>query len=269
MQRPLRWQLSQSGASTEKSGPLLSCAQSRALDEVALARFGLSAAVLMENAGRSLAEAVLDLMLSAVGNRLVPVIVLCGPGNNGGDGLVAARHLSLAGLGVWVVLAFDGKPKLEHNAANLKAAGLCCRSLLRLGGRDENECGGGGEILGNLQEGPAGIVIDAILGTGISRPPSGLSLEAIVLANRLAGRGWMIVAADVPSGIDADSGRPVGPAETAVTADLTVTFAAMKIGLATGRCTQAGDVAVATIGLPRQAVEMIIEAGRQTNSTEH
>ncbi len=242
---------------------MLSCAQSRELDGVALTQFGLSAAVLMENAGRSLAEAALDLMLSAVGNRLVPVIVLCGPGNNGGDGLVAARHLEVTGMGVWVVLAFDGEPKLEHNAANLKAVRLAGPNLLRLGSQDK--AGAEGAVPSSIWEGPPGIVIDAILGTGLSRPPSGLALEAIVLANRLAGRGWMIVAADVPSGIDADTGRPLGAAETAVTADLTVTFATMKTGLAAGRCVHAGDVAVATIGLPAQAVEMVLKAGRQAD----
>lgn len=213
----------------------------------------------MENAGRSLAEATLDLMPEAVGNRLVSVIVLCGPGNNGGDGLVAVRHLCLAGAAVCMVLAFDAEPKQAHNAANLQAAQLCCQSQLRLSEDAE------GAVLRNLQEGPPGIVIDAILGTGITRTPSGLALQAIRLVNQLAAKGWMVVAADVPSGVDADTGKPAGPADTAVTANLTVTFATMKTGLAAGRCRQAGNVAVATIGLPGRAAEMVMDLARKTN----
>ena len=239
--------------------PALSCAQSRQLDKIAIERFGLPTAVLMENAGRSLAEAVLDLMLGAVGNGPAPVIVMCGPGNNGGDGLVASRHLSLAAVSVSVVLAFDGKPKQPHNAANLQATQLCCQSLLRLA---EDT---GSAALANLQQGPPGIVVDAILGTGLTQPPSGLALQAIRLVNKLAAMGWMVVSADVPSGIDADTGRPIGPADTAVTADRTVTFATIKTGLAARRCPQAGDVAVATIGLPREALEMVLSLASPTD----
>jgi NAD(P)H-hydrate epimerase len=178
--------------------------------------------LLMENAARGLAEEA-----RRHGRRFV---VLCGPGNNGGDGLGAARHL---GTAAEVFLLS------EPDASRAPDAALQL-SILRKAGRIVR-CGVAPEPLRADDR----VWIDALYGTGLTRAPSGPAAEWISRFNAVSGRK---IAADVPSGLDADRGLPLGPC---VRADVTVTFHAAKVGLLLPSAAPfVGQVVVAPLGLP-------------------
>jgi NAD(P)H-hydrate epimerase len=186
--------------------------------------------------GFGLMEAAGSAVAVAVGARwsMRPVTVLCGPGNNGGDGFVAARHLAAAGWPVKLAL-LGSREKLTGEAAH--AASLWKGPLEPFSA----ECLEG-----------AGIVIDAIFGAGLSRPLDG---KALALVEVLAGRRIPTCAVDIPSGLDGASGTVLG---AAAPAELTVTFFRKKPGhlLYPGRglC---GDVLVADIGIPASVLDEI------------
>ena len=190
---------------------------------------GIDGFRLMEAAGSAVAV--------AVGARwpMRPVTVLCGPGNNGGDGFVAARHLEAAGWPVQLAL-LGSRDKLSGEAAH--AASLWKGPLVPFSPES--------------LEG-AGIVIDAIFGAGLSRPLDG---KALAMVESLKVRGIPVCAVDVPSGIDGASGIILGAAAPAA---LTVTFFRKKPGhlLYPGRglC---GDVEVADIGIPARVLDKIV-----------
>jgi ADP-dependent NAD(P)H-hydrate dehydratase / NAD(P)H-hydrate epimerase len=204
--------------------PLPDAAEQRALDEWAINQLGIPGLELMERAGRGLSELVSRLAPSG------PVAVVCGKGNNGGDGLVCARFLREIGRDVRVMLLGDADDLRGDARANLE----------RLGG-DPPEPFARGRL-----DGAVGIV-DAILGTGFSgepRDPAGSAIEAI---NQAAARS-AVIACDVPSGVDSSTGEVQG---TAVHARATATFHAGKPGLwiAPGK-EHAGEVSVIDIGIP-------------------
>jgi len=189
---------------------------------------GTPASALMENAGRAVAEQI-ERRWSAR-----PVAVLCGPGDNGGDGFVAARQLAEAG---WPVrLALLGPPDHLTGAARHHAA------LWR----------GAVEPLTPAVLDGAGLVVDAIFGAGLSRALEGPAWETLAVAAR---RGLPIVAVDVPSGLMGDTGEALG----AVAAALTVTFFRKKPGhlLLPGRVL-CGEVVVADIGIPPSVLAQIV-----------
>jgi NAD(P)H-hydrate epimerase len=205
---------------------VLSVAETYAADKAAAAA-GVPGAELMENAGRAVAEAVMARWEAR------PVLVLCGPGNNGGDGFVAARHLAEAG---WPVrLALLGAPeRLTGDAAH--------HAALWTGPVEA--------LSAELPEGDP-LVIDALFGAGLSRPLEGAA-RAVLEAARA--RGLTVVAVDVPSGLSGDSGAVLG--ETVCPSALTVTFFRKKPGhlLLPGRglC---GEVVVADIGIPEAVLD--------------
>jgi len=186
--------------------------------------------------GFGLMEAAGSAVAVAVGARwpMRPVTVLCGPGNNGGDGFVAARHLEAAGWPVQLAL-LGSRDKLSGEAAH--AASLW-KSPLVLFSPESLE--------------GAGIVIDAIFGAGLSRALDGKALEMV---ESLKVRGIPVCAVDVPSGLDGASGMILGAAASAA---LTVTFFRKKLGhlLYPGRglC---GDILVADIGIPAAVLDDI------------
>jgi NAD(P)H-hydrate epimerase len=203
--------------------PLLDAAQQRAADGWAIDS-GTPGTELMERAGAGLVAALA---------RRVPegrVCVVCGKGNNGGDGLVAARRLRELGREVDVLMLAPGEELSGDARANFErmpGPAPAAFSAAPLAG--------------------AAAIVDAILGTGFAgepREPARSAIEAIAAARRA---GAVVVACDVPSGVDASSGEVLGPA---VTADLTVTFHAAKPGhwIAPGKH-HAGDVAVVEIGI--------------------
>lgn len=211
--------------------PVFDADQMRSVDAWAIEEQGIASLELMETAGRHLAEAVSQLRPDA------KVVVVCGGGNNGGDGLVAARHLSGSGQSVAVVmLAAPDRMSADaqHNLGRLP------RDVAVTWDRDAIE------LPASLGE--AGVVVDALLGTGFRgepRPHVAAAIEAINAAEA------PVVAADVPSGVDASSGEV---ASLAVEATVTVSFHAAKIGhlVAPGKH-HCGDLKVVAIGIPEGA----------------
>jgi NAD(P)H-hydrate epimerase len=219
---------------------LVTAEEMRRLDRHTIDTIGLPALVLMENAGRAIAEAALaygaELLLGGSG-REPRWLVLAGKGNNGGDGLVAARHLREAGAEAAVVYAepperLTGDAALQRDAA---ARFGIAASVYAPGAIDWRAYDG---------------VIDALLGTGTKGAPrepyASLIREAVA-------SGLPIVAADIPSGLDADTGAAYEPC---IRAARTVALAFMKRGLALYPGAElAGEVTVAPIGIPAQLAD--------------
>jgi NAD(P)H-hydrate epimerase len=203
---------------------ILTVAQSYAADKFAEAH-GIPTLTLMENAGRAVAD--------EIARRWKPcsVAVLCGPGNNGGDGFVVARQLKERGFDVRMSLLGD-RAKLKGDAAAMAA----------------KWSGDVSPIFVQSIEG-AELVVDALLGAGLSRPLEGGAKDVVLALNNAA---VPVVAVDVPSGLQGDLGRPLG--DVCVKADLTVTFFRKKPAhmLLPGR-DLCGDVIVAGIGIPDNA----------------
>jgi NAD(P)H-hydrate epimerase len=201
----------------------------RALDRHTIETLGVPGELLMESAGRAVAEAVLAGL-----ERGAEVLAVCGTGNNGGDGMVAVRHLHLLGVPVRVALVGDPSGLTKDAAANLARA----RSL--------------GIPIGDAAFDPPkrGILIDAVFGTGLSRRVEGVPAQAL-RRMRAAREECGIVAVDLPSGLDADTGQPLGDVPEA---EVTVTLGLPKLGLALepGR-SLAGEVRVARIGIQESA----------------
>jgi len=201
---------------------------------------------LMEHAGTAVAAAVRALAVDLERWGTGPIVVLCGPGNNGGDGFVAARRLALAGASVIVAMvASAARPRGVSAARNwdrvARDTGIVKVHLPVA--RDVAMFGHGVER--------AAVVVDALLGTGVRgtlREPIRSAVEVIGLARAA---GVPVVAVDTPTAIDLSSGEPSDPA---VNADLTVTFHRPKTGLLTRRgSAHAGRILVAPIGIPPEA----------------
>lgn len=209
----------------------LTAAEMRAVDAAA-AQHGMPGSVLMENAGEALTQAALK--EAAPDGRF---FILCGLGNNGGDGLVVARKLSGLGRTVFVELTGEGSALKGDALRNLEALRACGVAPA--------------PILPELQAGPGDVVVDALLGTGLSRAPEGRIADAIGRISAWRASGAKVVAADLPSGLDSDTGHPHSPC---VTADVTTAFGYVKLGQAmepgASRC---GRLEVVDIGIPRAA----------------
>ena len=223
---------------------LLSRQEVRALDRRAVEEWGLPGVVLMENAGRGTAEVLLA--LGARGR----VLVCCGKGNNGGDGFVLARHLDNRGVPVCVLL-FARPEDLQGDAA------VNYRVLARSGVPLAVHAGAAVPEEDVRQElAAAEWVVDALIGTGLTsavRPPFD---RVIALINESGAR---VLAVDLPSGLDCDTGEPLGPA---VRAEHTATMAAWKKGFASPAARPwVGQVHVVDIGVPRRLLQ---EAGTAT-----
>ena len=212
------------------SGPyaLYTAAEMRAVDARAIGELGIPGAVLMERAGLAAADEILRLGGSGI------AAIVCGAGNNGGDGFVVARQLHAAGWDVECLLAGDVRKlppdaRLNHDIA--KRLGIAVADGVRRA---------------RLKR--ADVVVDALLGTGFRGAPRGAVAQAIEAMRPPIGT---IVALDVPSGVDGSTGAVVG---AAVRADVTVCFHGRKLGTAVepGR-SAACRVVVADIGIPREA----------------
>ena len=207
---------------------LVTVAQMREIDRITIQERGVPALELMERAGRAVADAVVD--------RFQPrrVGIVTGKGNNAGDGLVVARALSERGIAVRLVMLVQGADLSESARHNFQRLPDNVELLDRPSA---------GEIETSLRE--CDVVVDAILGTGISGPVRGPLGEVIAVVNSL---GAPVAAIDVPSGLNADTGRVEG---AGIIARLTVTIGLPKIGMVVGEGTQfAGEVIVADIGFP-------------------
>ena len=209
--------------------------QMREYDRIAMAEVGIAGVVLMENAGRAVAEMAARM---AGGDRTRHISIVAGPGNNGGDGVVAARHLLNAGYDVTVHLAVNPERIAGDALPNyqvLRRMGACFEDITRITALID--------LKDELRQ--ASVVVDALLGTGISRPVEGQFADIIDIMNDA---GVPILAVDVPSGLDADRGVP---ANTAVRAAETVTFGHYKTGLVLHPGSSlAGRCHVVPIGVP-------------------
>lgn len=211
------------------AGEILTVSQMYAADHAAMEK-GVPGTTLMERAGMAVAREVIHLSRG----RPMPVSVLCGPGNNGGDGFVAARHLAAAGWPVRVGLLGD-RGALHGDAA--WAAGTWSGPLE--------------PATPDLLRG-AGLVVDALFGAGLNRPLDGM---ALALVRAMAAAGCPILAVDVPSGVSGDDGLILGAAPVA---DVTVSFFRAKpahyLYPARGHC---GRLVIADIGIPISVLDAI------------
>lgn len=212
----------------------------RAIDQLAMSEFGIPGIVLMENAGLQVVEAV---RTALQGLNKGAVVVVCGTGNNGGDGMVVARHLLQAGLHVESFLVGEESGLTADALTNytiLRALGAVPRPVRR-----EEDLEGLAHALVRSD-----LVVDALFGTGFhgQLPPLAAGVVRVLNAS-----GRPVVSVDIPSGVDADSGRVAGEA---VQATWTVTLGLPKRGLFAepGR-SHAGILTVADIGLPRRLTE--------------
>jgi ADP-dependent NAD(P)H-hydrate dehydratase / NAD(P)H-hydrate epimerase len=215
---------------------VVTAAEMRAIDAATIEGVGLPGAVLMENAGRAVVAAVREELVGRSG----PVAVVCGAGNNGGDGYVIARVLRQLRVPAAVYLA------APRSAVRGDA-------LVHLGAYEQT----GGQVSSIAEPAElakhasaieeAAVVVDALFGTGLARAVEGHLAGVIQCMNRTRGR---IVAVDVPSGLSADTGEILG---AAVEPHRTVTMAFLKVGLAVAPgLARAGAVTVAEIGIPTE-----------------
>jgi len=204
---------------------LFEVAQVRALERAAIATHGLSERELMGRAGRAAFE-----VLRARWPQARRILALCGTGNNGGDGYVLARIAHEAGLDACVLAL--APPRHESEAAR------ACADWRAVGGR----------VLSGQENWPeADVHVDALFGIGLARPPDGLAREWIEKLNTAT---LPVLALDVPSGLDPDTGYA---AAASVRATVTVTFIVDKPGLHTGSAAEhVGEIVVASLGLPAE-----------------
>jgi ADP-dependent NAD(P)H-hydrate dehydratase / NAD(P)H-hydrate epimerase len=223
--------------------PVLSSTQARAFDAFVAEQCSVPSLLLMENAGRSAAWFIHQRLSPAQGQRRAGpprrVVCVCGSGNNGGDGFVVARHLLGLGYPVRVVTCSERAALAPDARVNFEA----WRGL-------------GGEVR-ELPEGdtpalegawaPGDVLVDAVFGTGLSRPLAG---RYRVLVEAINAAGLDVISLDIPTGLNADTGAVMG---AAVVADLTITFGHPKAGLLTsGALDYTGELCVADLGVPQR-----------------
>ncbi len=218
-------------------------AQAQEIDRRAVEDYGVPSIVLMENAGRQVADHVQRFVNQQHASG--QVVICCGTGNNGGDGLVIARHLDLRGLAVQVVLCGDAA-KLKGDAkTNFDIVRQSAIPLLLLMDGEIN----------SLQSKLAGtaVIVDALLGTGMRGDPRSPMNTIIHRINR---SGLPVLSVDLPSGLDCDSGQPGDPT---IQATGTYTFVAYKQGFSQVACQgMLGQVEVLDIGAPRRLLEEML-----------
>ena len=226
--------------------------QSRAIDSIAIARYGIPGMVLMENAGRGVVDVLLSLdpsLTSVATERPVPAIsILCGKGNNAGDGFVIARHLLIQGAQAKVILL--SPPDQLQGDALLNYQILCHTEVPLL----DLSSGADLEARLDVEAANAEWLVDAMLGTGACGTPREPFRSAIEWLNDQSGNR---LAVDVPSGLDCDTGEPF---QLAVRADHTCMMAAAKKGLVQPHAAPyAGRLHVISIGIPPQLVTEVHE----------
>jgi hydroxyethylthiazole kinase-like uncharacterized protein yjeF len=221
---------------------VLNSTQMREADRRTIGQIGIPSLVLMENAGRQ-AVAAMEAMYSDLADR--QVAVLCGRGNNGGDGFVVARTLVQRGTDVAVFLIGRVADVRGDARTNLEILGRIGVTVVEVADSQAWE-------LHFSEVSDCTLIVDAIFGTGLNAPVTGLIESVIADVNA---SGIPVVSIDLPSGLSADSAEPIGPS---VEASLTVTLAAPKLPLVLppGE-TRAGDIVIADIGIPSAVLESV------------
>ena len=218
--------------------PAITRAQMVEVDRLMIEDYGITLLQMMENAGRSLAELSSELLGGMVKGKRIAV--LCGGGNNGGGGMAAARHLVNWGADVQATLAVPvGKLKdaPAHQSRTLQAMGV--------------------HISDGFPSGNFDLIIDALIGYGLRGAPRGRTAQWIQKANRSA---VPILSLDIPSGLDADTGSPLG---NCIRADATLTLALPKVGMrGDGASKFLGELYIGDISVPTRLLRKIgIEVG--------
>ncbi len=217
--------------------------QVRRVDRIAVTEYGMTGLVLMENAGRGAAE-IADHLCGPTASALI----VCGTGNNGGDGFVVARHLHnrrwnvrLAVTGLTQKLT----PDARANANITNRMGLATTIVdtdLTIG-----------LLADSIQKDD--VIIDALLGTGFSGTVREPTASLIEMLNKSSKRA--MIAIDIPSGLDCDAGVPGG---VAISANHTITFVGRKVGFdAAGADSHLGEIHIVDIGCPRGAIDQATE----------
>ncbi len=223
---------------------VLTAEQMQAVDRRTIKDVGIPGVVLMENAGRGVAEEVLRRFPSAEASR---VLVLSGKGNNGGDGYVVARYLMNNGWQVQIVVLAPREAIKGDAKTNLTALENCGGVVSFV-----KDAEGLDSLLSSCGE--VAVLVDALLGTGLTKNVDGLYRSAIEWLND---QKAPVVAVDVPSGIDASNGRILG---AAVAATLTTTFAYPKIGLVSyPGAAYTGELLVIDIGIPELIAKDVVD----------
>ncbi|MBI3459793.1 NAD(P)H-hydrate epimerase, partial [Candidatus Acetothermia bacterium] len=210
------------------------------LDRIAIEEIGIPRLVLMENAGRSVFQIIQERVSEFAQKKIV---IVCGKGNNGGDGLVVARHLMNAGASpqIFVLsLKEELSPDARVNAEIFERSEVSVRYL-----DDDAQLSELAQVLAHAE-----LVVDAIFGTGFEGAARGLAAHAVELINLSSASVFSI---DIPSGVEGNTGYVLGPA---VMADVTVTLELPKLGLLLypGRG-YVGDLVIGNVGYPRSLVE--------------
>jgi len=221
----------------------LTRAQSRELDHRAIEELGIPGLVLMENAGRGCVDVLERLGIGG------PVVILCGKGNNAGDGFVIARHLAIRGYESRVILLTPSIELRGDAATNYSILEQCDVSLAEIATFQRHQ----GVIRARLEKHATGAawIIDALLGTGAQGEPRPPFDEAIDWINSHDEK-IRVLAVDVPSGLECDTGQP---AVRTVRADHTCTFAAMKIGFTQPAAKPfTGTIHICDIGIPPRLI---------------
>ncbi len=222
--------------SPDKKYTLMTKEQVRAVDSWAINTLGIPGVVLMENAGCSCAELIKEKLKPITEPK---VCIFCGTGNNGGDGYVIARHLFNSGFKVVVVICGDRQKVKGDAKINLDILEKLGRPIEQLNLKDD-------DVPARVKDftADADMIVDGLFGTGLSGP---LRDDYIRLIESINACDCPVLAVDIPSGMDCDSGRPLG---TAVRASCTVTFVAVKKGFVSeGAASYTGEIYVASIGV--------------------
>ena len=221
---------------------LLTASQMRAVDSAVIEKLGLPGLVLMENAGRGVADIIARERPEMAG---LDVRVVCGAGQNGGDGFVIARHLLCRGARVRVLLALPGEKVTGDAAVFAKVLrSLAPDCILDLS--SENEL-----TVWQSHLAGASVLVDAVFGTGLRSQIAGVPAVAIAAMNSADA---LRVSVDIPSGLDADTGTVRG---SAVHAHITATMACRKVGLVVDADAQVGRVVVVDLGVAIASVRVV------------
>ena len=217
--------------------------QSREVDRIATEEYGIPSIVLMENAARSIVEAIVDLLPKTFGE----IGIVCGPGNNGGDGLALARHLRIRGFNPTVILTTPPEAFKGDAAINLKIAQKMLSFCEYVDPADNLT------TITALRE--CELRIDAIFGTGLCRPLGGELDPYIETCNGVdSAFDRPVIAIDLPTGLDCDSGLPLG--RQCIRAIRTVTMGTEKIGFANPAAREfTGEIVVADVGVPKEILQ--------------
>ena len=220
---------------------IVTAEQMRELDRQTIQQYGVPSLTLMERAGEAITHAIVERFTR---NAKKGVLIVAGKGNNGGDGLVVARLLKKKRIPCEVALLARQEELSPDAGHNLKA-------FLKLKGKVTEIAVGNFDALSQRLR-TQGLIVDAILGTGMKNDVRGLFAEAITLLNA---SGLPIIAVDIPSGLDADKGTPLG---VAIQAEMTVALGLAKLGeVIYPGLSFVGELAVADIGIDSRALTAV------------